>query len=57
MLPKVNKDDMDGMMESIEEYLQSSHDVISAPLACIIMKSITVQVMTTILSMKLLTII
>ena len=34
---------MAGTMESIEEYLRSCHGVVRAPLAYIIMKSITVQ--------------
>ena len=44
MLPKVNKADMAGTMESIEEYFQSYHGVIRVPLAYIIRKTITVQV-------------
>ena len=43
MLPKINKSDMAGMMESIEEYLRSHHGVIKAPLAYVIRKTITVQ--------------
>ena len=43
MLPKINKSDMTGMMESIEEYLRACHDVIKAPLAYIIRKTIIVH--------------
>ena len=44
MLPKVNKADIAGKMESIQEYLRSCHAVIRAPLAYVIRKTITVQV-------------
>ena len=43
VLPKVNKADMAGIMESIEEYLRSHCNVMRAPLACIIRKARTVQ--------------
>ena len=52
MLPKDNKADMTGMMESIEEYLRSHHGVIRVPLAYIIRKIIIVKIT---LSMQLLT--
>ena len=42
MLPKVNKADMTGMMESIKECLRSHHGVVGAPLAHIIRKTIIV---------------
>ena len=44
MLPKVNKLDMSGTMESIEEYLRSHHGIMRAPLACIVRKTIIVQI-------------
>ena len=44
VLPKVNKVDMEGMMEFIEEYLISCHGVMRAHLAYIIRKTITVQI-------------
>ena len=43
MLPKVNKAVMAGTLEAIEDYLRSCHDVVRAPLAYIIRKTITVQ--------------
>ena len=43
VLPKINKSDMAGTIESIEEYLRSHHGVIRAPLAYIIKKTILVQ--------------
>ena len=43
MPPKVNKADMAGTMEAIEEYLQSSCGVMKVLLECIIKKTITVQ--------------
>ena len=43
MLPKINKSDIAGTMESIKEYLRSCHGVIRAPLAYIIRKTTTVQ--------------
>ena len=45
MLPKINKSDMAGTMESIKEYLRSLCGVIKAPLAYVIRKTITVQTM------------
>ena len=38
VLPKINKSDIEGMMESIEEYLRSCHGIVRAPLAYVIMK-------------------
>ena len=43
VLPKINKSDMAGTMESINEYLRSHCGVVKAPLAYVIKKSITVQ--------------
>ena len=43
MLSKVNKADMLGTMEEIEEYLRSCHGVMRAPLTYIIRKIIIVQ--------------
>ena len=44
MLPKTNKSDMAGTMESIKEYLRACHGVIKAPLASyVIRKTMTVQ--------------
>ena len=43
MLPKVNKADMAGTMESIREYLRSCHDFVRVPLAYVIRKIIIVQ--------------
>ena len=43
LLPKINKSDMAGMMETIEEYLRACHGVIKAPLAYFIRKTITAQ--------------
>ena len=43
VLPKVNKADMAGTMESIKEYLRSYCGIIRATLAYIIRKTITVQ--------------
>ena len=45
MLPKINKSDMTGMMESIKEYLRSHHGVVKAPLAYLIRKTISIQTM------------
>ena len=42
ILPKVNKTDMEGRMEAIEEYLKSCHGVARAPVAYIIWKIILV---------------
>ena len=42
VLPKLNKADMAGMMEFIEEYLRSCCGVVRAPLAYIIKKTIRV---------------
>ena len=42
MLPKVNKADMAGTVESIEEYFRSCCGVIRAPLAYVIRKAIIV---------------
>ena len=42
VLPKVNKADIAGMMESIKEYLKSCCGVVRAPLAYIIRKTIIV---------------
>ena len=36
VLPKVNKSDMAGMMEAIEEYLRLHHGVVRVPLAYVI---------------------
>ena len=44
VLPKINKSDMTGMMEVIKEYLRPHLDIMKAPLAYIIRKTITVQV-------------
>ena len=44
VLPKINKADMTGKMESIEEYLRSCHGIVRAPLAYIIRKTITVLI-------------
>ena len=43
MLPEVNKADMTQMMEAIEEYFRSCHDVVRAPLAYVIRKTIIFQ--------------
>ena len=43
MLPKINKSDMAGTIETIKEYLRSCCGVTGAPLAYIIRKTITVQ--------------
>ena len=43
MLPKINKFDMAGMIEAIDEYMKLCHGVVRVPLAYIIMKSIIVQ--------------
>ena len=43
VLSKINKPDMAGMMESIEECIRAHPSVIKAPLVYIIMKTITVQ--------------
>ena len=43
VLPKVNKANMAGMMESIKENLKSCHGVVREPLAYIIGKNIMVQ--------------
>ena len=45
LLQKIKKSDMEGMMESIKENFRSFHDVIKEPLAYIIRKTITVQIM------------
>ena len=44
MLPKINKYDMAGMIESIKEYLRACHGVVKAPLAYIIRMTITVLI-------------
>ena len=54
VLPKVNKVDMAGMMESIKEYFRSCYGVIRVPLTYIITKTITVQTYGDYLSMQLL---
>ena len=43
VLPKINKSDMAGMVEAIQEYLRLHGDVVRAPLAYVIRKTITVQ--------------
>ena len=43
VLPKINKSDVAGMMEAIEEYFRSCHGVVRAPVAYIIRKTIIVQ--------------
>ena len=43
VLPKINNSDIEGMIESIKEYLWSHHGVIRAPLAYLIQKTITVH--------------
>ena len=43
VLPKVNKADRAGTIESIKEYLRSCHGVIRAPLAYVIRKTILIQ--------------
>ena len=43
MLQKINLSDMAGTMEAINEYLQSCHVVIRAPLAYVLWKTITIQ--------------
>ena len=43
MLPKIDKSDMAGTMESIKEYLRACCGVVKAPLAYIIRKTITAQ--------------
>ena len=43
VLPKINKSDMAGMMESIKEHLRSHCGVIKTPLVYIIRKTIIVQ--------------
>ena len=43
MLPKVNKADMVGTIESIKEYLRSHHSIIRMSLAYIIRKNVTAQ--------------
>ena len=45
MLPKINKSDMAGMIESIKEYLRPCHGLAKAPLAYIIRKTTLVQTM------------
>ena len=42
VLPKINKSDMEGMMEAIKEYFRLHHGVIRAPLTYITRKTITV---------------
>ena len=44
VLPKVNKADMAGMMESIVEYLRSHCGVVRTPLVYVIRKTIIVQI-------------
>ena len=51
VLPKVNKADMKGTMESIKEYLRSHHGVMRVPLAYVIKKTITVKYIVITLSM------
>ena len=43
VLTKINKSEMAGMMEAIEEYLRLHHGVVRAPLAYIIRRTMTVQ--------------
>ena len=43
MQPKVNMADMQGMIQSIEEYLRSCYGVVRASLTCVIRKTILVQ--------------
>ena len=43
VLPKINKSDMAGMMEAIEENLRSCCGAIKAPLAYVIRKTIIAQ--------------
>ena len=43
ILPKFNKTDMVGTMETIKDYLRSHHGVMRAPLANVIRKTIVVQ--------------
>ena len=43
VLPKINKSDMSGMMESINEYFRSHHGFVRPALAYVIWKTITVQ--------------
>ena len=43
VLPKVNKADMAGIIETIKEYCRSHHGVIRGPLAYVIRKIIIVQ--------------
>ena len=33
VLPNINKSELAGMMEAIEEYLRSCHDIVRVPLA------------------------
>ena len=40
MLPKINKSDMEGIVEAIKECLKSNHDIEKAQLACIVRKMI-----------------
>ena len=44
MLPKINKADMAGMMESIKHYFRSYCGVMRVPLAYVIRKTISVQI-------------
>ena len=44
MLPKVNKAEMTGMMESIKEYLRSHQGVMRVPIAYVIRNTIAVQI-------------
>ena len=43
MMPIINKSDMEGMMEAIEEYLRSCQGIVKAPLLNLIRKTIIVQ--------------
>ena len=53
MLPKINKSDMAGTMESKKEYLRLCHGVIRMPHACVLRKAIVVQTYLITLSMQL----
>ena len=44
MLPKNNNVDKAGTLKAIEEHLRSHHDIIRAPLAYIVRKTITVKI-------------
>ena len=54
VLPRINKSDKAGMMESIKEYLRLSCGVMGAPLSHVIRKTIIVRPTVTTLSMQLL---